>query len=131
MTPGPISVTIDSTLLDAARMMRDEAIGDVLVVDDEGVRGMVTDRDIVVRGLAEGRDPSSTPVIEVCSEELVTVQEDESVQRAVELMREHALRRLPVCRGDEVVGVVSLGDLAIERDPTSALGDISAAPSNQ
>jgi CBS domain-containing protein len=93
---------------------------------------VVTDRDLVVRALAEGADISSKSVQEVCSTETVTVSPDDDVDRAIQLMRERAIRRLPVVEEeDRPVGVVSLGDLAVERDPHSALGDISAAHPNQ
>lgn len=110
--------------------MRDEDVGTVLVTEDGQLRCLVSDRDLVVRAFAEGVDPDRTTVIEAASEDLVTIGPDESVDHAVELMREHAVRRLPVVEGDEAVGIIALGDLAIERDETSALGDISAARPN-
>ncbi|MFF9375465.1 CBS domain-containing protein [Streptomyces griseoluteus] len=113
-----------------ARLMRDEDVGTVLVTEDGQLRCLVSDRDLVVRAFAEGVDPDRTTVIEAASEDLVTIGPDESVDHAVELMREHAVRRLPVVEGDEAVGIIALGDLAIERDETSALGDISAARPN-
>jgi CBS domain-containing protein len=132
MTRDPVAVPPQTPLVEVARRMRDENIGDVLVIEDDHLRGVVTDRDLVVRGLAEGADISSKPVQEVCSTETVTVSPDDDVDRAIQLMRERAIRRLPVVEeGDRPVGVVSLGDLAVERDPHSALGDISAADPNQ
>jgi CBS domain-containing protein len=92
---------------------------------------LVSDRDLVVRALAEAADPERTTVANACSDDLVTVSPDEDLDRAVELMREHSVRRLPVVEGDQPVGIVSLADMAIERDPQSALGDISAAKPNQ
>jgi CBS domain-containing protein len=74
--------------------------------------------------------PDSTTVGDICSPDLVTVGPDEDVSIAVDRMREHAVRRLPVVEGGRAVGIVSLGDLAMERDPDSALGDISSAPPN-
>ncbi|MFF2145117.1 CBS domain-containing protein [Kitasatospora sp. NPDC058190] len=115
---------------DAARWMRDTAIGDVLVSDDGQLCGLVTDRDLVVRVLAEGKDPDSTNVGDVCSCELVSVAPDDDVQHAVDLMRRHALRRLPVLDDGQAVGIVSLGDLAMDRDPGSALAAISDAAPN-
>ncbi|MFD3531395.1 CBS domain-containing protein [Streptomyces sp. NPDC058664] len=127
MTESLVTVGQETTVHDTAIRMRDENIGNVLVMDDGRLRGLVTDRDLVVRALAEGKDPDRCTVGEVCSGDLVTVGPDEDVGRAVELMRDHALRRLPVMAEDRPVGIVSLGDLAIERDEDSALADISVA----
>ncbi|MET9323532.1 CBS domain-containing protein [Streptomyces sp. NPDC003038] len=130
MTERLVTVGEGTSVHDAARRMRDEDIGDVLVTDDGRLRGLVTDRDLVVRALAEGKDPENTTVGEICSAEIVSVGPDDDVGRAVDLMRDHSLRRLPVVEKDRAVGIVSIGDLAIERDETSALADISAAESN-
>jgi CBS domain-containing protein len=120
----------DSPVRDAARVMRDAGIGDVIVIEDGSVCGIVTDRDIVVRGIASGKDPATTRLEEICSKDVTTVSSDTPVEEAVRLMRDRAVRRLPVVDGDRPVGVVSLGDLAVERDPSSALADISEAPPN-
>ena len=85
-------------------------------------------RDIVVRGLAEGR--ASASLGDICTHELIAVRPDDDVEAAVRAMGEHAIRRLPVVENDEAVGMVSLGDLAIELDPNTALADISAAPAD-
>jgi CBS domain-containing protein len=127
MTSAPVSVGTLTAVSEVAHRMRDGDIGAVLVTEDDRLRGLVTDRDLVVRVLAEGKDPGDTTAQDACSPELVTVKPDDEVGRAVRLMREHALRRLPVVEGDQAVGMVALGDLAIERDPSSALGDITAA----
>jgi acyl-CoA dehydrogenase len=129
----PVTVVLETaTLHDVAMFMKMHEIGDVLVVDAAGkLRGIVTDRDLVVRGLAEGLDPETTRAEEVCSKhELVTVAPDATVDAAVELMRECAIRRLPVVKDDRPVGIISIGDLARARDPESALGRISSAPPN-
>ena len=130
MMTNPLSVDARATVRQAAEVMRDNDIGDVLVVGDGSLRGIVTDRDIVVRALADGRQPEATPVADVCSPELTIVEAGAEVDRAAELMRRHAVRRLPVIEDNEVVGIVSLGDLARQKDPNSALGDISSAPPN-
>ncbi|MEU8465589.1 CBS domain-containing protein [Streptomyces sp. NPDC029003] len=128
MTGNPVSVEQLTTLAEAARVMRDADIGDVLVVDQGKLRGILTDRDIVVRALAQDRDPSDTTVLSVCTTEPVTVRRDDAVDQAVDLMRRHALRRLPVeSENGELVGIVSLGDLEVERDPGSPLSSIAAA----
>ena len=118
-------------MTDVARIMRDEDIGAVLVTDEDRLRGLVSDRDLVVRVFAEGEDPGRTTVARACSEDLVTVGPDDELDVAVRVMREHAVRRVPVVEEGRPVGIVSLGDLAVERDPGSALGDISAAGPNQ
>jgi CBS domain-containing protein len=131
MTADPTTVQTDASLFDVARTMRDHDIGDVLVVDGRQLRGLVTDRDLVVRGLAEQRDPGSTQVGELCSTDLVTVSPEDDTESAAVLMRDNAVRRLPVVVDGEAVGIVTLGDLAIEEDPSSALADISDDPPNR
>ena len=131
MTAGPVCLRDSAYITEAAHRMREHGIGDVLIVDDQGrLEGVVTDRDIVVRGLAEGLDPTRARLSEVVSTGCVTVRPDQSVDDAVDLMREHLLRRLPVVEAGQPVGVVSIGDLAVERAPDSALADISSAPPN-
>lgn len=131
MTKNPKVLDIDSSLAEAARIMRDNDIGFVVVRNEQGVCGVVTDRDLVVRGLAQGADPAQSTLASVYSEDVVQVSADDSVEKAITLMSGKAIRRIPVVEGGEVVGVVSLGDLAVERDPSSVLGQISAAPANQ
>lgn len=126
----PITVTGDASLTEAAQLMRDAAIGDVIVSDGNQAQGLVTDRDIVVRALAEQLEPEDTTVADICSQEVVSVSPDDDLGEAVTLMREAAIRRLPVVDHDQLVGVLSIGDLAIERDQDSALADISAAEPN-
>jgi CBS domain-containing protein len=130
MTSDPRCVKSSDTVVEAARAMREADIGDVVVVDNGSIRGLVTDRDIVVRAVAEGRDPSQTKVADVASEDVATVTPDQDVGEAIRLMREKHVRRLPVVEEGSPVGIVSLGDLAQERDPDSVLADISAAPPN-
>ncbi len=130
MAPRPIAVPATATLTEVARQMRDADIGDVIVQDGNQVAGIVTDRDIVVRAIADDLAPGQVSVAEICSNDLVTVRPDDPVERAVQLMRGAAVRRLPVAEDGNVVGVVTLGDLALERDPASALADISSAEPN-
>jgi CBS domain-containing protein len=131
MTRDPRTVDSTGTIADAARVMRDNDIGDVVVVEDGQVSGIVTDRDIVIRAVADGRDPDSTAVTDVCTTGVETIEPDASVDDAVRLMRESDIRRLPVTKNGRPVGIVSLGDLAVEREPDSALADISAASPDQ
>lgn len=131
MTADPVTVAATDTIEQAARRMREAQIGNVIVLDDGEVCGILTDRDIVVRGIAEGREPGRTRIADVCSRDLTAVSPEDSIDHAVELMRDKAIRRLPVVKDGRPVGIVSLGDLAIEREPRSALGEISAAPANE
>jgi len=131
MRQSPVTVPPDMNLVEASRTMKEFDIGDLIVMENGTVVGIVTDRDITIRATAEGKDPKSTTLAEIYSKNLVTIEPDATVDDAVELMRSKALRRLPVVEGNKPVGVVSLGDLAIDRDPSSALADISAAPPNQ
>lgn len=131
MTSDPATVDADAPISEAARQMRVRNAGNVLVVDGGRLAGIVTDRDIAVRAVAENKDPN-TPVREACSEvDLITVTPDTRIEQAVELMRSKAVRRLPVVEGDRPVGVLSIGDLAMDRDKNSVLADISAAEPNQ
>jgi CBS domain-containing protein len=130
MTSVPVSVPSEASLVDVARFMREHGIGDVLVMEEGRLRGVLTDRDIVVRAVAAERDVARTPAGDVCSREIVTVAPGDDAESAVRLMRERAVRRLPVVDGDRPVGVVSIGDMALERDSQSVLAKISAEPPN-
>jgi len=131
MTTNPETLPESTTVREAAETMRANDIGDVVIVDDNGaISGILTDRDIVVRVVAEGRDPRVTRIGDIASRELTAASPDDPVDRAVQLMRERAIRRLPVVDKGKPVGIVSIGDLALDRDPDSALADISAAPPN-
>jgi CBS domain-containing protein len=130
MTSDPYTVEPSATLRDAARAMRDEDIGAVIVVDRGEVTGIVTDRDIAVRAVAEGADPEATKVADVCSSQVTTLTVDQTVEDAIRVVREHNVRRIPVVQDGRPAGIVTIGDLAIERDPESALADVSAARPN-
>jgi CBS domain-containing protein len=129
MSPGTAAVEPMTTVTRAARVMRERDVGDVLVAYDCDLFGVLTDRDIVLRTVAEGRNPDLTTVGSVCTRPpVVTLAPDDTTDHAVELMRRHAVRRLPVVeRGGCPIGIVSLGDLATTEDPHSALADISRA----
>jgi CBS domain-containing protein len=130
MTPAPTSVDATDTIEAAARAMASGDVGALIVESESRIVGIITDRDIVVRGLAEGRGLDAK-VGEVASDQLVTVGPGDPVATAVEVMRDAAVRRVPVMDGDTAVGIVSIGDLAVERDPSSALADISEEPPNR
>ena len=131
MTINPRTVKVDDTVKDAAVVMRDSDIGDVIVIEDGQVTGILTDRHIVVRAVAEGRDAESTPVSDICTTGSRAIEPDASVDDALRMMREEDIRRLPVVKNGRPVGIISLGDLAVEREPESTLADISAAAPDQ
>jgi CBS domain-containing protein len=130
MTPNPCAISPNASVLDAAQIMRGNDIGDVIVLEDDRLFGILTDRDIVVRVLAEGGDPETTPVGEICSRDLTTIEPTRAWRRRAPHAGE-AIRRLPWWTTRAVMGIVSIGDVAVERDRRSALGDISAAPPNE
>jgi CBS domain-containing protein len=130
MTKDPVTIPLETRLPEAARIMRDHGIGNVLVMSDGHLCGMLTDRDIVVRAVAEQRSLSRTTAGDVCSAEIVTVAPDDDADAALDLMRTRAVRRIPVVDRGKPIGIVSMGDLAIDRDPGSVLSEISKAPSN-
>ena len=131
MTVAPTTVDAGAAVREAAHAMRDADVGGLLVLEGGELYGIVTDRDIVVRAVAEGLDPAVTVISEVCSKNPTAIDSDASVDDAVRLLREHALRRLPVVENGQPVGIVALGDLAVERDSDSALADISASDPNR
>jgi CBS domain-containing protein len=131
LSKQPVTVQASSPVIEAACRMRAARVGAVIVEDDGKVCGIVTDRDIAIRAVAQGLDTEHTPVSDICSKELTTLSPDDDISRALQLMREKAIRRvLVVDSQDRALGVVSLGDVAIERDSSSVLGQISAAPAN-
>ena len=128
MTALPVTVPEDVKLTTVAQVMRDLATGAVMVVRDGQLHGIITDRDIVVRTLAAGSDPAATPVSDVCTPNPQTVQPGDDVETVVALMRDRAVRRVPVVQGGEPAGMVSLGDLAGNRGDMPVLADICAVP---
>jgi CBS domain-containing protein len=119
MTPGPIGVDYYQSIGTAAQTMRDWGIGAVLVVHDQALYGLVTDRDLVVRAVAESKGPDE-PVGPLSSRDLIGVNADDDAAVAARLMREHAVRRLPVIEDGQVAGLVSLGDLVLQDDVQQA-----------
>ncbi|BCJ60629.1 CBS domain-containing protein [Micromonospora endophytica] len=130
MTTRLVTMDGNDTLAAAAREMRDSAIGDVVVTDGDKVVGIVTDRDIAVRGVAENLDPETTRLNQVTTRDVVTVSQYDDSVAAADLMRTYAVRRLPVVEEGRAIGLVSMGDLAVEREPQSVLADISADDPN-
>ena len=117
MTENPRAVDADKPVSEAAKMMRDEDVGLAPIVEGDRLVGTLTDRDIAIRVVAEGRDPESTPVREVASSELVTIDPDQSLDEALRLMAQHQVRRLPVVEEDgRLVGIVAQADVARHGD---------------
>jgi CBS domain-containing protein len=135
MTPGATHCSSDTTAADAARRMAADDIGAIPVCESDGrLRGMVTDRDLAIKIVAEGRDPSSVRLAEIVQPtEVVTIGADDSVEEAIRTMKDHAVRRLPVIDGQQLVGMVSQADIARVM-PDAKIGDlvdaISSAPPN-
>ncbi len=119
----------DTTLEEIAAMMRDGDVGAIPIVEDDELVGIVTDRDIVVRCIAEGKDPAETTVEDVLSEDLETATPDMDVEEAARIMSRRQIRRLPVVEENRLIGIVSLGDIAVKHDDEEvggqALEDIS------
>ena len=128
MAPHPVTIEHDHPILEAARLMRDHDIGDVVVTENGAVIGILTDRDIVVRGLAAREGALDITVGEICSADVVSLSPEDDVDEAIQLMGERHLRRLPITVDRKIVGIVTLGDLAMQREPGSVLSEISAAP---
>jgi CBS domain-containing protein len=130
MTGIPVMLQKGDSLTHAARRMRDHEVGCVLVADGTQLRGLVTDRDIVVRAIAESLDPAAVSLDEVCSVNLACVSPNDDVDDAVTAMRARAVRRLPVIEEGRAIGIVSLGDLAVGGGEDLALAEIAVAPPN-
>ena len=130
MTTRLVTMDATDTLTAAAQEMRDSAIGDVIVTDGDNVVGIVTDRDITVRGVAAEMDLRSATLDQILSRDVVTVTQYDDAVAAADLMRTYGIRRLPVIENGKLIGLVSIGDLAVEREPQSVLADISADDPN-
>jgi CBS domain-containing protein len=112
MTSGPDVIEAQSSVLEAAKKLASADVGALPICENGKLTGMITDRDIVVKVLAEGKDAASTKVIDLVQGEVVTIGADDSVEEALRTMSKHQVRRLPVIDGTELVGIVSQADLA-------------------
>lgn len=135
MTPNPECVSERDSIRDVARIMKDQDTGVVPVVEGKKVIGLITDRDIVVRGIAEGRDVSTVKVNEIMTKSVRSVKEDTPLNEVLDLMSNAEVRRVPVVNNnDEIVGIISLGDIAENTNADNRVGkaveDISQAPPN-
>jgi CBS domain-containing protein len=131
MTEDPRSIGASASVVEAARMMREEDIGSLPITDDEKLVGMITDRDITTRVVAEAADPNLTPVGDVYSRDLISVAPDEGLEEAVQLMARHQVRRLPVVENGRLVGIVAQADIALSENEkkTGELVEAISAPS--
>ncbi|MBX7269792.1 CBS domain-containing protein [Micromonospora sp. Llam7] len=126
MTRQVIYLPAETTLDEAARVMKEADIGDVVVTDGANLAGILTDRDIVVRAVAENATTNATTIGSIITREVVMIEQFCTAAEAASLMRERGIRRILVCDSErKLVGIVSLGDLAMQLDPTSALSEIS------
>jgi CBS domain-containing protein len=114
MTPAVRTVSPSQSLAEAAEVMKGEDVGSVPVVEEGRLAGIVTDRDIVTRAVAERRDPQTVTVVEVASRELVTVEPEQDLDEALALMARHQVRRLPVVEAGRLVGMLAQADVALE-----------------
>jgi len=113
MTGNPRSIDASASVVEAARLMREGDIGSLPITEDEKLVGMITDRDITTRVVAEAADPSTTSVGDVYSRDLISVEPDSDLEQAVELMARHQVRRLPVVEDGRLVGIVAQADVAL------------------
>ena len=128
MTTGVETAAPETSLEQIATMMKNEDVGAIPIVDGDELTGIITDRDIVIRCIAAGDDPGETEAESILSEELVTVAPDDNVEHAAQLMSQRQVRRLPVVEDGRLVGMISLGDIAVKEDEETAgdaLEDIS------
>lgn len=124
MTGGAECVGENETLIEAARKMRDLDVGSLPICgEDQRLKGMLTDRDIVVKCLAEGGDPSSTTAGNLAQGKPVTIRADDDVSEALATMKEHQIRRLPVIDGHELIGMLTQADVALSL-PDDRVGDL-------
>jgi CBS domain-containing protein len=132
MTENPRTIGASASVVEAARLMREEHIGSLPITDDEQLVGMITDRDITTRVVAEAADPKTTPVGEVYSGDLISVGPDNDLDEALQLMSRHQVRRLPVVENGRLVGIVAQADIALrENEKTGALVEAISTPSEE
>ena len=126
MTADPRSIGKSVSVVEAARLMREQDIGSLPITDDEKLVGMITDRDITMRVVAEAADPKMTSVEEVYSQDLISVEPDNDLGEALRLMARHQIRRLPVVENGRLVGIVAQADIAL-REIEKATGELVEA----
>jgi CBS domain-containing protein len=131
MTENPRSIGASASVVEAARLMREEHIGSLPITEDDELVGMITDRDITTRVVAEAADPQKTSVEEIYSRELISVEPDKDLEEALQLMASYQVRRLPVVENGRLVGIVAQADVALSEDEqkTGQLVEAISAPS--
>jgi len=130
MTENPRSIGASTSVVEAARLMREDDIGSLPITDDEKLVGMITDRDITTRVVAEAADPTSMSVESVYSRDLVSVEANSDLGEALRLMARHQVRRLPVVENGRLVGIVAQADIALkDNDKTAQLVEAISEPS--
>jgi CBS domain-containing protein len=123
MTESPQTIKLDASAADAAGLMRQLDVGVIPIADGEELKGLVTDRDIVVRVIAERKEPNSVPVGDIMTKKVATVTPDMQLSEAREIMEKHKVRRLPVVKDEKLVGILSLGDVAWASESEREVGD--------
>jgi CBS domain-containing protein len=133
MTEDPRSIGKSVSVVEAARLMREQDIGSLPITDDEKLVGMITDRDITMRVVAEAADPKVTVVEDVFSRDLISVEPDNDLEEALRLMARHQVRRLPVVENGRLVGIVAEADIALRENEakTGELVEAISAPSER
>ena len=128
MTADPRSIGASASVVEAARLMREEHIGSLPITNDDTLVGMITDRDITTRVVAEAADPKTTSVGDVYSRDLISVEPDKDLEEAVQLMARHQVRRLPVVENGRLVGIVAQADIALTlRENETKTGELVEA----
>ena len=130
MTKNPVALSADSSVMEAAKAMSDHRIGTVVVMEREKPSGIVTDRDITVRAVATGKDPSKTKLSDISSHSLAAVRPDQPIEEAIKVMKSHDVKRVVVMTDSHLEGIVSLADLARNNDDADVENDISRAEPN-
>jgi CBS domain-containing protein len=132
MTDDPSSIGASASVVEAARLMREQHIGSLPVTEDERLVGMITDRDITTRVVAESAVPETTSVADVCSGDLISVDPNKDLEEALRLMARHQVRRLPVVENGRLVGMVAQADIALkENERTGELVGAISEPSEE
>ncbi len=132
MTEDPRSIGTSASVVEAARLMREAHIGSLPITDGEQLVGMITDRDITTRVVAEAGNPKNTSVGDVCSRDVISVEPDKDLEEALQLMARHQVRRLPVVENGRLVGIVAQADVALrENEKTGQLVGAISEPSEE
>lgn len=124
MTGNLITAKTDDTIETLAKKMEEHDIGDLPIIENDKLTGVVTDRDIIIRGLAKGAQPGNTTAKDVMTDQVVTAAPDADVKEGIQLMGKHQIKRLFVAENDEVLGVVSIKDLVLDEETKQMVDDV-------